>query len=34
MTDYARFEVDPDEFYKNPLAYLLDFYTQYLKGVE
>ena len=31
---YAKFEVNPDEFYKNPLPYLLDFYGQYLKGVE
>jgi len=34
IPDYAKFEVDPDEFYKNPLPYLLDFYGQYLKGVE
>jgi len=33
IPDYAKFKVDPDEFYKNPLPYLLDFYTQYLKGV-
>lgn len=31
---YAKFEVDPDEFYKNPLPFLLDFYRQYLQGVE
>ncbi|HLA07868.1 MAG TPA: cellulase family glycosylhydrolase [Anaerolineales bacterium] len=34
IPDYAKFEVNPDEFYKNPLPYLLDFYGQYLKGVE
>ena len=34
IPDYAKFKVDPDEFYKNPLPFLLDFYTQYLKGVE
>src|SRR6266487_3276894 len=33
MPDYAKFEVDPDEFYKDPMPYLLDFYQQYLKGV-
>jgi hypothetical protein len=31
---YAKFEVNPDEFYKNPMPFLLDFYAQYLKGVE
>jgi len=31
---YAKFEVDPDEFYKNTLPFLLDFYRQYLQGVE
>jgi endo-1,4-beta-mannosidase len=34
IPDYAKFELDPDEFYKNPQPQLLDFYTQYLKGVE
>lgn len=34
IPDYAKFKVDPDDFYENPLPYLLDFYTQYLKGVE
>ena len=34
IPDYAKFEVDPDEFYKNPLPFLLDFYRQYLQGVE
>ncbi|HLO17011.1 MAG TPA: cellulase family glycosylhydrolase [Anaerolineales bacterium] len=33
IPDYAKFEVDPDEFYKSPILYLLDFYEQYLKGV-
>ena len=26
--------ITEDEFYKNPMPYLLDCYTQYLKGVE
>ncbi len=34
VPDYAKLEVSPDEFYENPLPHLLDFYTQYLKGVE
>ena len=33
IPDYARFEVDADEFYANPLPFLLDFYAQYLKGI-
>ncbi len=33
IPDYAKFGVDPDEFYKNPIPHLLDFYTQYLKGL-
>ncbi|HET9906032.1 MAG TPA: cellulase family glycosylhydrolase [Anaerolineales bacterium] len=33
IPEYARFEVNPDEFYKNPTPFLLDFYAQYLKGV-
>jgi endo-1,4-beta-mannosidase len=34
IPDYAKFKVDPDKFYENPVPFLLDFYTQYLKGVE
>jgi endo-1,4-beta-mannosidase len=34
IPDYARFELDPEEFYKNPVPFLLDFYAQYLKGVD
>jgi len=34
IPEYARFTVDADEFYKNPTPFLLDFYAQYLKGVE
>jgi endo-1,4-beta-mannosidase len=34
IPDYAKFEVDPEEFYKNPVPHLLDFYAQYLKGVD
>lgn len=31
--DYAKFKVDPAEFYKNPTPFLLDFYRQYLEGI-
>jgi endo-1,4-beta-mannosidase len=31
---YARLTVDPDEFYAEPLGYLVDLYEQYLKGME
>jgi len=34
IPDYAKLTVDPDEFYKEPLAHLVDLYQQYLKGVE
>jgi endo-1,4-beta-mannosidase len=34
IPDYAKFKVDPDEFYKNPLPFLLDFYRQFLEGVN
>jgi endo-1,4-beta-mannosidase len=34
IPDYAKFEVDPEEFYKNPIPFLLDFYAQYLKGAD
>jgi hypothetical protein len=34
IPDYAKFEVDPEEFYKGPVPFLLDFYAQYLKGVN
>ena len=34
IPDYAKFTVDADEFYKNPLPFLVDFYAQYLKGME
>lgn len=34
IPDYAKFKVDADEFYENPTPFLLDFYAQYLKGVE
>jgi endo-1,4-beta-mannosidase len=33
IPDYAKFTVDAEEFYKDPTPFLLDFYTQYLKGV-
>lgn len=34
IPEYARLTVDPDEFYKEPLGYLVDLYQQYLKGLE
>ena len=34
IPEYARFKVDADEFYKDPTPFLLDFYAQYLKGIE
>ena len=34
IPDYAKFELDPEEFYKNPVPFLLDFYAQYLKGIN
>ncbi len=34
IPDYAKFELDPEEFYKDSVPFLLDFYAQYLKGVE
>jgi endo-1,4-beta-mannosidase len=33
IPEYAKFELEPAEFYKNPMPYLLDFYRQYLEGV-
>ena len=33
IPEYAIFKVDPAEFYKNPMPFLLDFYKQYLEGV-
>lgn len=34
IPDYAKFEVDADKFYENPLPQVIDFYTQYLKGIQ
>jgi endo-1,4-beta-mannosidase len=34
IPDYAKLEVDPDEFYKEPLGYLVGLYDEYLKGME
>jgi len=34
LPEYAKLAVYPDEFYKEPLGYLVDLYQQYLKGVE
>ena len=33
VPDYAKFERDPDEFYKTPMPFLLDFYRQYVEGI-
>ena len=33
IPEYAKIELEPEEFYKNPVPYLLDFYAEYLKGV-
>ncbi|MEP7133769.1 MAG: cellulase family glycosylhydrolase [Chloroflexota bacterium] len=34
IPEYAKLTVNSDEFYKEPLGYLIDLYQQYLKGVE
>jgi len=34
IPDYAKFEINADEFYENPVPHLLDSYQQYLKGLE
>ena len=34
IPEYARVTVDPDEFYKEPLGYLVDLYQKYLTGVD
>jgi endo-1,4-beta-mannosidase len=34
IPEYAKLTVNADEFYKEPLGYLIDLYQQYLKGVE
>lgn len=31
---YAKFEIDADEYYKEPLGHLVDLYKQYLEGME
>jgi endo-1,4-beta-mannosidase len=33
IPEYARFQLDPEEFYKNPVPFLLEFYAKYLQGV-
>ncbi|HSJ87479.1 MAG TPA: cellulase family glycosylhydrolase [Anaerolineales bacterium] len=33
IPEYAKFKLDPAEFYKNPMPFLLDFYRQYLEGI-
>lgn len=32
IPDYAKFELDPEEFYKTPTPFLLESYRQYLEG--
>ena len=34
IPEYARLSVNADEFYKEPLAHLVNLYQQYLEGVE
>ncbi|HJQ14339.1 MAG TPA: cellulase family glycosylhydrolase [Anaerolineales bacterium] len=33
IPEYAKFQMDPEEFYKNPAPFLLEFYAKYLEGV-
>jgi endo-1,4-beta-mannosidase len=33
IPEYAKFELDSEEFYKNPVPFLLEFYAKYLEGV-
>ena len=33
IPEYAKFELDPEEFYKDPEPFLLEFYAKYLEGV-
>ena len=33
IPEYARFELEPEEFYRNPAPFLLEFYAKYLEGV-
>jgi endo-1,4-beta-mannosidase len=34
IPDYAKLNVNADEFYREPLGHLVDLYQQYLKGIE
>jgi len=34
IPDYARMNIDPDEFYDDPTSQLVDLYQNYLAGVE
>ncbi len=34
IPEYAKLNVNPDEFYKEPLPHLVDLYQKYLAGVE
>jgi endo-1,4-beta-mannosidase len=34
VPEYAKLNVNPDEFYKEPLPHLVDLYQKYLAGVE
>lgn len=34
IPNYAKFELDPEAFYKDPAAFLLDSFAQYLKGAD
>ena len=33
IPEYAKFELDPEAFYKDPAPFLLEFYAKYLDGV-
>ena len=34
IPEYGKLNINPDEFYADPLPHLVDLYKQYLEGVE
>jgi hypothetical protein len=34
MPDFAKFNIDPEQYYKEPLPSILDSFQQYLEGLE
>jgi endo-1,4-beta-mannosidase len=34
IPEYAKIQINPDDFYSEPLGYLVDLYQKYLEGVE